>query len=427
MTLLNLKIVQCQILSSGINNINFYRGSLLIGCRRISNNASRQTPSARPRKGKDGWLSYRENGYKLAETVKHFIAQGKVDKALERINIIKRAPKVVAFNHLLTHYADNKQVRQAWKLFNDMKKWNHSPNDYSYSIMFRALNNFSKTSVAEQQGSHQEILEKLYASLRKGTQENLVNLNTIHLAGMLQFCMHTGNLAFAKQLCEENIELLDADCFTLLYQLCENITAGTKYAREEVLEASKTFWMCMLNSNTKEKPTINEKNLCAFAAFTIAFRKDGLAAISLLNAQLPKDLRIKHPAQLDVDQTVTLSRRIQKPSWRSLSTLLQACNISGLYKEADLYWQLFTTYPGFTKNEHNYHEYLRIAVARKDPRLIKRLLEEMVTNKLKLSGKTFLIALSQCNKPQFRKYAHEFWSFAPEGTAKLKWVSDILK
>ncbi|EHK47277.1 hypothetical protein TRIATDRAFT_163421, partial [Trichoderma atroviride IMI 206040] len=127
-----------------------------------------------------------EDPWKIAQYVENALAADRFEEALL---LTKTAGKdcqvVVAWNHLIGYLLGKQKLREAIKLYNDMKKRGQLPNVQTFTVIFRgcAQSQHPKLAVAE--------AVRLYNILLK---DKRLQPNSIHMNAVLNVCARAGDL-----------------------------------------------------------------------------------------------------------------------------------------------------------------------------------------------------------------------------------------
>ncbi|KAL7929984.1 hypothetical protein V8C35DRAFT_314318 [Trichoderma chlorosporum] len=131
-------------------------------------------------------LQHMDDPWKIAQYVENALAKDRFDEALL---LTKTAGKdrqlVVAWNHLINYLLGKQQLKDAIKLYNDMKKRGQLPNVQTFTIIFRgcAKSQHPKLAVAEAV-KHYNIL----------LSDKRLQPNSIHMNAVLNVCARAGDL-----------------------------------------------------------------------------------------------------------------------------------------------------------------------------------------------------------------------------------------
>ncbi|KAK2594221.1 hypothetical protein QQS21_008063 [Conoideocrella luteorostrata] len=131
-------------------------------------------------------LSHMEDPWKIAQHVEQTLAKDRYDEALLLARkVSKDRQVVVAWNHLIEYQLEQQQLKQAVKLYNEMKKRGQLPNVQTFTIIFRgcARSRHPKLAVAEAV-KHYNIL----------MADKRLQPNSIHLNAVLNVCARAGDL-----------------------------------------------------------------------------------------------------------------------------------------------------------------------------------------------------------------------------------------
>ncbi|KAJ9620334.1 hypothetical protein H2204_012370 [Knufia peltigerae] len=133
-------------------------------------------------------LQYLSDPLKLAQTVADKLRDSKFDAAL---NLVRESDKgvgvsrvnidnTVSWNHLINWLMQQRRPKDAWKIYNEMKKRGHKPDAHTYTIMLRGYReNYKQPGVVED-------AIKVYNSI--GAANSAVKPTIIHTNAVLNVC-----------------------------------------------------------------------------------------------------------------------------------------------------------------------------------------------------------------------------------------------
>ncbi|KAL6706594.1 hypothetical protein ACN47E_005350 [Coniothyrium glycines] len=130
-------------------------------------------------------LRYIQDPLELARFVKQELKKDKVSEMVQLVNMASHSMEcIVSYNHIIDHLLATRKVKEALKLYNDMKKRGQFPDSYTYTILLRGLSaNATSPSMAP------SVLIKalsIYHSL--SAPNSRVEPNIIHTNVALQVC-----------------------------------------------------------------------------------------------------------------------------------------------------------------------------------------------------------------------------------------------
>ncbi|KAL7786700.1 hypothetical protein V8C37DRAFT_391764 [Trichoderma ceciliae] len=131
-------------------------------------------------------LQHMDDPWHIAQYVEDCLAKDRFEEALLLTKLAgKDRQVVVAWNHLINHLLGKQQLRDAIKLYNDMKKRGQLPNVQTFTVIFRgcAQSQHPKLAVAEAV-KHYNIL----------LTDKRLQPNSIHLNAVLNVCARAGDL-----------------------------------------------------------------------------------------------------------------------------------------------------------------------------------------------------------------------------------------
>ncbi|XP_022784229.1 pentatricopeptide repeat-containing protein 1, mitochondrial-like isoform X2 [Stylophora pistillata] len=184
------------------------------------------------RKGKVNW--YARQMLRLSQ-------EGKVDDALKLLSSMKEDklnPKIEVYNIFISAYAKSREVKKAFKLYNDVKKWGLRPTAYTYSSLFYAC---TQAQVTERT---LERVEKLYTEISLRVPKDELEMNLITYNAAIQafaVCGNPDRVFDVYQEMRKNKFVPDEYTFTsLLAACCLDPDEGPRLAFQ-LLEEMKWF------------------------------------------------------------------------------------------------------------------------------------------------------------------------------------------
>ncbi|KAI5293716.1 hypothetical protein KEM52_005281 [Ascosphaera acerosa] len=388
----------------------------------------------------------------LARRIEQLLAQGDYDKARE---LTKAAQKnsidcVVAWNLIFEYLMGRNQPMVAFKLYNDMKKAGTRPNSRTYTVMFSGLAGSRSPNAVKTAWS-------IYRSLR--SEKSDIKPSTIHYNAFLEVCARHGDREDLWKIVEELPESgqgsPDARTYTIILNSLRSHAAkktaamnvwsqkdGILAVRAEALNDAKGIWAVVLAQWRKGQITMDSHLLSSMGKLLQQTEVDGncwdvfqmygqVMGLPLPDSSVNKSLasitdqfqgedraREDDPFDglFDGDSEAPESarqrqrrpqRQLQRPlpSNKDLTLLLetsQTMSNSFRISIGRYYWDLLTNPKGAYKlspDTHAFHEYLRLLrVARNSREAYRAVVEASARAPEVLSHKTFIIAMSTCER-----------------------------
>ncbi|KPM46178.1 hypothetical protein AK830_g334 [Neonectria ditissima] len=218
-------------------------------------------------------LPYLEDPWKLGQYVNDALAKDRYDEAL--LLTQKASAKdqvVVSWNHLINYQLEKQQLRNAVKLYNEMKKRAQLPNMQTYSIMFRgfAKSQHPKLAVSEAIRHYQILLK-----------DSRLEPNSIHLNAVLNVCSRAGDLDSMFSIADTiNESTRAADSFTyttIINALRYNLLGDIKDLPDEqkndnitkAIGRAKTIWEEVIGKWRQGRLVLDEEVVCAMGRLLI--------------------------------------------------------------------------------------------------------------------------------------------------------------
>jgi len=299
----------------------------------------------------------------------------------------KHAQVIVSWNHLIGHALGNQKLREALKLFQEMKKRAQVPNAQTFTILFRGLaqSKHPKTAVSE--------AVKLYQSML--TRER-VQPNVIHLNAVLKVCAAAGDLDSLFTIVEsanDSARSPDGQTYTIILNGLraplvdrqrqpsedEQLRNAEEAATKEAIQRAKTIWREVIERWRAGAIVIDEALVCAMGRILIlGDQVDQKSVVELIEQTMniavksQEQGQIAQPIDVSAVQTSTTksvmspartslrrsgpgsSTGFATPGNNSLSLVLEALAQSGQTSPALSYWDVFVNKYGVPPDTQNW-------------------------------------------------------------------------
>lgn len=300
----------------------------------------------------------------------------------------KHAQVIVSWNHLIGYTLGNQKLREALKLFQEMKKRAQVPNAQTFTILFRGLaqSNHPKTAVSE--------AVKLYQSML--TRER-VQPNVIHLNAVLKVCAAAGDLESLFTIVEsanDSARSPDGQTYTIILNGLraplvdrqrqpsedEQLRNAEEAATKEAIQRAKTIWREVIERWRAGAIVIDEALVCAMGRILIlGGPADSKSVVELIEQTMnisakPQEEQGQVAQTIDVNSVqASTTKSIMSPAQtspkkpgpgsstgfatpgnNSLSLVLEALTQSGQTSPALSYWEVFVNKHGVKPDTQNW-------------------------------------------------------------------------
>ncbi|KAJ1337725.1 PPR repeat family [Microdochium nivale] len=284
------------------------------------------------------WMIKTEDGtpaapdpLRAAQHVSQLLAKNKIDDARAFTRAAsKQAQVVVSWNHLIDHALKDQKLREALKIFQEMKKRGQLPNAQTFTILFRgfALSRHPKTAVSE--------AVKLYQSML--TRER-VQPNVIHLNAVLKVCAAAGDLGSLFTIVESandsNLRSANSQTYTIILnglraplmarrrpnQEDEQLAIADDTAVQEALHRAKTIWQEIITRWRTGAVVIDEGLVCSMGRLLmLGDRADQRAVVDMIKQTMQVFSHTSQQAQ----PTVRNVPSVEKPASSSTNAVVPA-------------------------------------------------------------------------------------------------------
>ncbi|CAM1502842.1 Fc.00g076180.m01.CDS01 [Cosmosporella sp. VM-42] len=298
-------------------------------------------------------LSLIDDPFHIAETVEGILAKGRYEEALLLTQKASKDYQVtVAWNRLIDYKFKNQQLRDAIKLYNDMKKRAQLPNVQTYTVIFRgcARSEHPKLAVSE--------AVKLYHNLLRNDR---LEANIIHLNAVMNVCARAGDIDSMFSLLDtanESTRAPEAFTYTVILNALRNTTLKEnneldpeqqRENLEKMVYRVKALWEEVITKWRKGRLVIDEDLVCAMGRVLYASpkREEKREIFDLISQTMNIPNFSKPEPETPVESEVKTPARTPRrgvtyatPDKNTLSLLLQAVTGARLTTCGVKYWNL---------------------------------------------------------------------------------------
>ncbi|KAL6862054.1 pentatricopeptide repeat protein, partial [Trichoderma novae-zelandiae] len=359
-------------------------------------------------------LQHMDDPWKIGQYVQDALAKDRFDEALL---LTKTAGKdrqvVVAWNHLINYLLDKQQLKNAIKLYNDMKKRGQLPNVQTFTIIFRgcAKSQHPKLAVSEAVKHYNLLLS-----------DKRLQPNSIHMNAVLNVCARAGDLDSMFLIAETANETTRAPTSytyttilnALRYQAMrdmEDVTPEQQAANaQKAVDRAKSIWAEVMDKWRKAQLVIDEELVCSMGRVLLLapVREDKREVLDLLyqTMSIPnlakdtdsdafQDGQMEKIAVTGVAKKVPSSRAVYAvPGRNTLALILTTLASSKLTTCGIKYWNLLVRHYGVVPDNDNWLRMfgmLKVAKASGHASSILSLMPDEY-----IDGKHYRIAMETC-------------------------------
>jgi pentatricopeptide repeat protein len=400
-------------------------------------------------------LQWLQDPLKLANAVLDRLRVGADHSALELIRGSEKQPQVdgeqlsrqienvVSWNHVMEYYMHKGDIREALKVYNEMKKRGHRPEAQTYTIMLKGF----ATNVKQPNAIAGAI--SVYNSMF--AVNSVVKPNTIHTNAVINVCARGGDMAslwvIAGKLPDRGVGAADHVTYTNIINAIR-ADAERRSEREEAdadkiisnaVQDGEKLWMDVNKRWRAGDILIDEALTCAMGRLLLLSKNEAhyKSVFSLVEQTMrirpyqanqnvnSRDNMIENPRPSEGGNTehhsesstvITNFEPIKnkannsgkqmathaKPSNNTLSMLIQACILTKNLAAGKYYWDLFTSKTGqmnISYDPENFAQYLRLLRVSRSSKAVRDLfseaLQENKSDEFFMRG-NFIIAMSTC-------------------------------
>lgn len=319
-------------------------------------------------------LTHMDDPWKIAQHIEQTLLKDRFDEALL---LTQKASKdgqvVVAWNHLIGYQLEKQRLKQAIKLFNDMKKRGQLPNVQTYTVIFRgcARSQHPKAAVAEAV-KHYNIL----------MADKRIQPNSIHLNAALNVCARAGDLDSMFLIADTANDSTRAPTAytytTILNALRHSVIKDAKALPQEqqaanlqkTVDRAKGLWMEVMEKWKQGRVVIDEELVCAMGRVLLLApkREDKRDVLDLLHQTMDipnltkaleaDSLQYSNMHNIAVTKmpkvAATSKARYAIPGRNTLALLLTALASSNLTTSGIKYWNLMVRHYGIVPDNDNW-------------------------------------------------------------------------
>lgn len=411
--------------------------------------AARKEERRLARKDEKDVETYYQDPLQLAEGVLQRLRGADIDSALRLVRASEAfdIKNIVSWNHCVDWLMSQGEVKEALKVYNEIKKRGHKPDAYTYTLMLRGLSqHVNKPNVVKE-------AVKIYNSIF--APNSAVKPNTIHTNAIVNVCARGGDMdslwAITGKLPEKGPGSPDRVTYTLILNaIRENtIRETTKTADrvkfggnadtaaesrqrmfEQAVADGRKLWEDVSYRWRRANLVLDEQLVCAMARLLLGcgVGKDVGQVLDLvettMNLRIPeRQSKSKQPSPFggvdapkledgglvgDQEMYTTTMMPLQEssvyatPGQNTLSLLLEACFIYKPIRQlAPSYWHYMTNTLNVEPDAANISAYLRILRMNRASTRVYELLAQnwpaSVSKTLYRRG-TFVIAFAACSR-----------------------------
>ncbi|KAK5072338.1 hypothetical protein LTR70_010450 [Exophiala xenobiotica] len=409
--------------------------------------AARRQERGLARKAENDVELYYKDPLQLANGVLQRLKSADIDGALRLVRASEafEIKNIVSWNHCVDWLMSQGEVKEALKVYNEMKKRGHKPDAYTYTLMLRGLSqHVNKPNVVKE-------AVKIYNSIF--APNSAVKPNTIHTNAIVNVCARGGDMdslwAITGKLPEKGPGSPDRVTYTLILNaIRENtIRETTKTADkvkfggdaaaaadsrqkmfEQAVEDGRKLWEDISYRWRRANLVLDEQLVCAMARLLLGcgVGKDVGQVLDLvestMNLRIPeRQSKSKQPSPFggvdapkseegalvedgETNSTAMMplkeSNVYATPGQNTLSMLLEACYIYKPIRQlAPSYWHYMANVLNVEPDAANISAYLRILrLNRASTRVYELLAQDwpQAVSKTLYRRGTFVIAFAAC-------------------------------
>ncbi|KAL2048624.1 hypothetical protein N7G274_000536 [Stereocaulon virgatum] len=411
-------------------------------------------------------LRWLKDPLKLGDHTVWLLRGDKFQKALEIVRMASKEMEcTVSWNHLIDYEMSKGRVRNATKVYNEMKKRAQRPDGHTYTTLLRGFAWHAKFPLSAPRAL------SIYFSMYN--ENSPVKPNIIHTNAVLKVCALAGDIdglfGVAAKLPPRGPEAPNSFTFTTILNAIRVAAADDVRGEQASLAKSertsqavlqgRRLWEEIRDRWTNGDVYIDEKLVCAMGRLLLLGDKkedwdDILSLVEQtmnIRRQAPRrSYSRENPASREMEGSIEGNVDLQtlmppdkqseagdedrlltpmgnafapipagpgdsrvaavRPGRNTLSMLIDACMRLHLTHMAQNYWGILTNPEGqynIKPDCDNYHAYLRLLRLQRASRSTVELLEEMrygkLDSRMQLQTKTFRIAISACARDKRNK------------------------
>ncbi|KAH6604018.1 dna-directed dna polymerase [Trichoderma cornu-damae] len=319
-------------------------------------------------------LEHMADPWKIAQYVEDALAKDRFDEALLLTKTAGRDGQVVvAWNHLINHLLGKQQLRNAIKLYNDMKKRGQLPNVQTFTVIFRgcAQSQHPKIAVAEAV-KHYNIL----------LNDKRLQPNSIHMNAVLNVCARAGDLDsmfLVAATANDSTRAPTSYTYTTIFNALRHQALGDAddVAPEQqaanvqkAVDRAKSIWVEVIDKWRKAQLVMDEELVCSMGRVLLLApkREDKREVLDLLQQamsipNLAKDSGMDAFQDSQMDKIAVAGTPKKVPSTRAvyavpgrntLALVLTVLASSRLTTCGIKYWNLLVRHYGIIPDNDNW-------------------------------------------------------------------------
>ena len=392
-------------------------------------------------------LQWLQDPLKLANAVNDRLRIGADQEALELIRGSEKArhvhgeqkaalpDNVVSWNHVMEYYMYKGDIREALKVYNEMKKRGHRPEAHTYTILLKGFaQNVKKTNAVRDAVS---VYNSIFAP------NSAVTPNTIHTNAVINVCARGGDMdnlwSVAGKLPERGPGAPDNITYTsILNAIRTDAEKRTRFlwtdnskASEKIIDTAvrdgEKLWMDVNRRWRAGNFRIDEPLACAMGRLLLLGRTpttwNNIFLLVEQTMRVPRYER-SESSELSNSETIHVTESTKvvnfepntkgtslakpqvsvyaRPSGNTLSMVLQASILTRNLPAGKYYWDLLTSTDGnyrISFDPDNLAMYLRLLRVSRSSKTARDLLYQDFTEDQAtgfLSRSNFIIAMSTC-------------------------------
>ncbi|PHH62524.1 hypothetical protein CDD81_6910 [Ophiocordyceps australis] len=223
-------------------------------------------------------MSRMDDPWHIANQVQIILANGGFDEALMLVQKFSaRMQVVVSWNHVIDHLLKQQKIKEAIKLYNDMKKRAQLPNVQTYTILFRglALSDHPKYAVS--------VALKHYNIL---LADKRLSPNSTHLNSCLNACARAEDiesLLLIAQTANDSTRAPTAYTYTIILnalrahamtEIKDGFSQKAEYLQKNVIDRANDLWSEVLTKWRHGEIVLDEKLVCSMGRIANFARHD---------------------------------------------------------------------------------------------------------------------------------------------------------
>ncbi|KAH6890349.1 hypothetical protein B0T10DRAFT_316468 [Thelonectria olida] len=293
-------------------------------------------------------LSWLDDPWHIAQHVSDLLEKNRYDEALLMTQKASAKYQVeVSWNHLIEYLLREQQLRNAIKLYNDMKKRGQLPNLQTFTIMFSgfAKSQHPKLAVAEALKHYQILLN-----------DTRLQPNATHLNAVINVCARAGDLDSMFSVVEtmnESTRAADPVTYTIILNALRHHAQGesrdlpSEQRDNNIAKAisrAKLLWREAVDKWRRSRLLMDESMVCAFGRLLIMApdRVQKREVFDLLEQtmNIPNLTKPEVAARVDSGKGLSERGKYVVPGTNTLALVLTSLASSRMTTVGIKYWNL---------------------------------------------------------------------------------------